>query len=229
MNNFRKTDVIFWCLIWFAVMMMIAACGNAEVYKMPEVMDSYDVPEFVELHVYDSTSDESVEEESLHVGGVYTQSEVANVTTPAQRGEQRQLFDTVPPWEGAWPYSIPAYYGDGSACTQEEADMTAWWMRGEGATDDTIRWMLKTYSKETTCDNTVHRLDYSSRDDSWGVCQLNRRSGHFLEGGILEGYDYTRFADDFLYNVEACTELWKVCGRGPWTKPYWCSTPEELR
>lgn len=127
-----------------------------------------------------------------------------------------------------WSQPIPDYYGGGTGCTPAEADIVARRMRLVGATDDSIEWMLKVMSRESGCDPSAHNGNRRTGDDSWGLCQLNVLAGFFNADGILAGIDRHRFAADFTYNVDACTLLWTVCGRGPWTPPYSCRPPTEL-
>ena len=57
---------------------------------------------------------------------------------------------------------------------------------------------------------------------------MNVLAGFFDSDGLLAEFDRYRFATDFAHNVDACVTLWTVCGRGPWTKPYWCDPPDDL-
>lgn len=139
-----------------------------------------------------------------------------------------QTTTTVPPRE--WEGDIHEEYGDGTGCTQEEANIVARAMWDVGASDSSVEWMLYVISRESTCDSSVHNGDRSTGDDSYGLCQQNNLSGWFDEGSLLENYDRFAFASDFDLNAEACAVMWAECGKGPWTRgDYGCSTPKELR
>lgn len=132
----------------------------------------------------------------------------------------------LPRWEG----DIHEEYGDGTGCTQEEANIVARAMWDVGASDSSVEWMLYVISRESTCDSSVHNGDRSTGDDSFGLCQQNNLSGWFDEGALLENYDRFAFASDFALNAESCAVMWAECGKGPWTRgDYGCSTPRELR
>lgn len=157
----------------------------------------------------------------------------ATVSATPTRGTAVQVADTVyvaptttlPEWDGP----LPAYYGPGTECTQEEAGMVARAMWNAGANDDTVLWMLKTMSRESGCDPAAHNGNRNTGDDSWGLCQLNVLAGFFKPGNILGDFDRYRFATDFYYNAQACARLWTECGRGPWNYGnYYCRTPDEL-
>ena len=129
-----------------------------------------------------------------------------------------------------WTGSIPEIYGEGSGCTQEEANIIARAMWDQGATDDSVKKMLRIVSRESLCDPSAHNGNTRTRDDSWGLCQQNNLSGWFDEGKLLENYDRFAFADNFAYNAESCALMWSVCSVGPWNYGnYYCSTPRELR
>lgn len=150
-------------------------------------------------------------------------------STPV-RGTQVQVMGTLPPpttlpgWDGP----LPAYYGGDTACTRDEASTVARAMWARGASNDTVEWMLKTISRESTCDSAAYNGNRNTGDNSYGLCQINTLAGFFKTGQILADFDYTRFASDFSYNAEACAKLWSVCGRGPWNYGnYYCEEPKE--
>lgn len=135
---------------------------------------------------------------------------------------------TVPLTE--WTGTLPEVYGEGSGCTQEEASIIARALWDRGASDDSVKDMLRIISRESGCDSSAHNGNTRTRDDSWGLCQQNNLSGWFNEGKLLENYDRFAFADDFAYNAESCAVMWAECGVGPWNYGnYYCSTPRELR
>lgn len=201
---------------------------------------AYDISSYVDLdakHIYEATHktittevrvQQSAPNPSLSVQETLTQQpQQVESYTSAERGASYLVAEpeTPPQWNG----SIPEYYGTGTGCTQEQATIVANIMWAKGASDDTVTWMLKTMSRESTCDSSVVNDNPRTSDNSWGLCQLNVLSGHFGSNGILNGWDRYRFAYDFVYNVEACVHLWTVCGRGPWNYGnYYCSKPSEL-
>jgi hypothetical protein len=138
---------------------------------------------------------------------------------------------TTIPAPRVWDGPIAEYYGAGSGCTGEEANVVARAFWQVGASDETVSWALRMMSRESTCDPTVVNNNRRTGDDSWGLCQINALAGHFdAPDGIVSWWDRTLFAYDFNYNAHACAHLWTVCGRGPWTYGnYYCSTPDELR
>jgi hypothetical protein len=145
----------------------------------------------------------------------------------AIRGNMVMVAEPQP--DPGWTGEIPSYYGGDTGCTKEQADIVAWKMRQLGANDETVYWMLKTISRESTCDSSSHNYNPRTGDDSWGLCQLNVLGGHFSSRGILSGWDRYRFASDFNYNVDACVKLWTVCGKGPWNYgDYYCRKPSDF-
>lgn len=129
-----------------------------------------------------------------------------------------------------WTGSIPEIYGEGSGCSQEEANIIARAMWDQGASDDSVKKMLRIVSRESICDSSAHNGNTRTRDDSWGLCQQNNLSGWFDEGKLLENYDRFAFGDDFALNAESCAVMWAECSVGPWNYGnYYCSTPRELR
>jgi len=129
-----------------------------------------------------------------------------------------------------WTGSIPEVYGEGSGCSQAKANIIARAMWDRGASDDSVKDLLRIISRESLCDSSAHNGNTRTRDDSWGLCQQNNLSGWFDEGKLLEDYDRFAFADDFAYNAESCAVMWAECGVGPWNYGnYYCSTPRELR
>jgi len=129
-----------------------------------------------------------------------------------------------------WTDTVPEVYGEGSGCTQEEASIIARALWDRGASDDSVKKMLRIISRESGCDSSAHNGNTRTRDDSWGLCQQNNLSGWFNEGKLLENYDRFAFGDDFAYNAESCAVMWAECGVGPWNYGnYYCSTPRELR
>jgi hypothetical protein len=150
------------------------------------------------------------------------------VTTPARRiGDMQQVTPTVPaPYQ--WPGDLPhAPYAP--ACDRQQATLVALAMRAEGANDDSVLFMLRTISRESGCRHWVRNNNPSTGDDSFSLCQLNARAGHFGPNGVLAGWDRWRMLDDFVYAAQGCARMWSVCGRGPWQPPYGCSVPGELR
>ena len=144
--------------------------------------------------------------------------------TVASEGEGE--YAPIREWEG----SIPEIYGEGSGCTRGEATIIANALWDRGASDDSVKKMLRIISRESNCDSSAHNPNRATRDDSWGLCQQNNLSGWFDNGKLLENYDRFAFADNFAYNAESCAVMWEECGVGPWNYgSYYCSTPRELR
>lgn len=150
-------------------------------------------------------------------------------TAVATSTTQPTLIESLPVVvQNEWEGSIPEYYGAESGCEQDEANIVAKEMRKVGADDVTILWMLKTMSRESTCDPSAYNGDRSTGDNSYGLCQLNTLAGFFKEGEILADYNPEDFANDFELNAEACATLWDICGRGPWNYGnYYCSSPHD--
>lgn len=147
-------------------------------------------------------------------------------TQTADRGVSIQVTETVPaPYR--WTADIPGHYG-APKCDVNQATVVAVAMHAEGANDASVSWMLKTISRESGCRHWVRNNNPNTGDDSFSLCQLNARAGHFGSNGVLAGWDRWRLLDDFTYAAEACSEMWSVCGRKPWQPPYGCSPPEEL-
>ena len=134
-------------------------------------------------------------------------------------------FQATPTTNPLWAGPIPEYR-PGAACTVERATIITDAFRAAGASTDTQLWALTVASRESNCDNTAHNYNTATRDDSYGWCQLNARSGHFGSDGILAGWDRDRLLIDFVYNTDACVAMWMVCGRGPWNAGnYYCKVP----
>lgn len=154
---------------------------------------------------------------------------VSEVDQPAMRvGNITQIAPTLPPpyqWTGPLPAGAPW----GIPCTRGEASVLAAKMLAIGAGNSDIEFMLGVFGRESGCRYWVHNYNRATRDDSYSLCQLNAMSGHFGPNGVLYGWDRWRMLDDFVYAVDACIEMWTICGRGPWVKPYGCSVPEVLR
>lgn len=156
----------------------------------------------------------------------------ATVSEQPTRGEQVQVGTTAPPPPPpppVWTGPLPAYYGGDTNCDRDQATIIARAMWAEGASDDTVEWMLWVISRESGCDSSAHNGNRNTGDDSWGLCQLNVLAGFFRPGEILAAYDPYSFGADFAHSAAACARLWAECGRGPWTKgDYGCRTPREL-
>ncbi len=159
-----------------------------------------------------------------------TRDLVVSDATPATRGTAAQVTDTLPPPPSStlppWTGRRPAYYGAGSECSPVEATIVADRFRTVGASYSTIEWMLGVMSRESNCTHTARNNTAATGDDSFGLCQLNARSGHFGPDGILAGWDRWRILESFEYSVEACAAMWERCGRGPWNYGnYYCTRP----
>lgn len=140
----------------------------------------------------------------------------------------RQISDTVPP-PYRWTGPIPNYRGRG-ACTADEATVITAAYIAAGAELDTLVWALELVSRESGCDHTVRNVNARTRDDSYSLCQLNARAGHFGSHGVLAGWDPQRTLVDLPYAAAACAEMWRQCGRLPWRYGnYGCAIPEDLR
>ena len=120
----------------------------------------------------------------------------------------------------------PAHYGSGTECSQQMADIVAVAMWDVGAPDAAVERMLGVVSRESGCDSAAYNGNTATGDDSFGLCQINRRSGWFSRGQLLSGVDPLRFAGDPTYNAEACATLYERCGFGPWRYGnYGCARP----
>lgn len=149
------------------------------------------------------------------------------VEQPARRLAARQVTATVPaPY--VWPGELPHGGFGAPACDRAQATLVAVAMRAEGANDDSVLFMLRTISRESGCRYWVRNDNPATGDDSFSLCQLNARSGHFGERGVLRGWDRWRMLGDFVYAAQGCARMWAVCGRLPWQPPYGCSVPGEL-
>lgn len=160
------------------------------------------------------------ESSGLYVDGIVGPSTYKTLQG-VKRGAQVQVV-TPPP--STWSGDIPEY-GNRGACTPAEASIIARTFAAAGASTDTIRWALLVASRESGCDEDTHNRSSRTRDDSFGVFQLNALGGHFGSSGILAGFDPWALLTDFELNARAAVTLWQTCGRLPWTPPYGCSEP----
>ena len=152
--------------------------------------------------------------------------EVAEVAVQAVRtGEQHQYPQpTIPEWTG----TIPEHYGPGSGCNQTQATIIANIMWTAGASNESVERMLGIISRESLCDPAAFNGNVQTGDRSHGICQINSLAGWFT--GALSHYNPEDFAGNFTLNAQACTELWELCGFGPWNYgDYYCRTPKELQ
>jgi len=183
----------------------------------------------LELDAAIATSIEAVEDNQQARADYERITSSAAVVATATRGTAVQVETTIATTTTTlprWISSIPEYYGPGSGCSQDEADIIARAFWSRGASDDTVMWALGMISRESTCDSAAHNGNRRTGDDSWGLCQINALAGHFSSNGIVAWYDRFRFAVDFGYNADACAHLWSVCGRGPWNYgDYYCEQP----
>lgn len=168
-----------------------------------------------------------VEQPAPPVVEVYKPAEVE--VAPPVRGTQVQVVATIAPPTTVAPYvwtgDIPEYGGRGR-CTVEQATVITEAFANAGASLDTQTWALLIASRESGCENDTLFDNDATRDTSYGWCQLNARSGHFGDSGVLAGWEPTLILADFVYNTAACVRMWSVCGRGPWIKgDYGCRTP----
>ena len=127
---------------------------------------------------------------------------------------------------GSWQGSRPAYYGGSTGCSQYMADVVARAMWARGAQNWHVEKMLAIMSRESGCTTTAFNGSDATRDTSYGLCQINQRSGIFRPGQILAGYSPGAFAGNPEYNAAACATLWANCGFHPWQKGnYGCHRP----
>jgi len=127
---------------------------------------------------------------------------------------------------GSWQGSRPAYYGGSTGCSQYMADVVARAMWARGANNNAVTNMLAIMSRESGCTTTAFNGSDATRDTSYGLCQINQRSGIFRPGQILAGYSPGAFAGNPEYNAAACATLWANCGFHPWQKGnYGCHRP----
>jgi hypothetical protein len=148
---------------------------------------------------------------------------------PAQRGNATQTETTTTiPQPKQWTGPIPAHYGGNTGCTQQQANIIANTMWTAGANDNSIEKMLGIISRESTCDPAAFNGNRNTGDQSYGLCQINALAGWYT--GPLSHYNPHDFATNFTLNAQACTELWTLCGFGPWNYGnYYCRTPQELQ
>ena len=129
---------------------------------------------------------------------------------------------SIPVWTG----NIPEHYGPGSGCNSTQATIVANVMWQAGASDDSVEWMLGIISRESLCQSAAFNDTPATGDLSYGLCQINARSGWY--NGALSHYNPEDFAGNFALNAQACTDLWVLCGQGPWNYGGYYCEPEEL-
>ena len=119
------------------------------------------------------------------------------------------------------------YYGNHEACDATAAAVIAAEFANDGADVDTQQWAVYIASRESGCRFDAVTVNARTRDDSQCAFQLNALSGTFAPTGELgrRGWspDATRFSMQSC--ADAASDLWVICGRGPWIKPYSCVRP----
>ncbi len=139
-----------------------------------------------------------------------------------------QITDTIPP-PYRWTGPLPNYDNRG-ACTADQATVITAKFIAAGAELDTLVWALTIISRESGCDHTRYNGNARTGDDSYSLCMVNARAGHFGPYGALNGWDRNRMLVDFDYAADACVQLWRTCGRLPWRYGnYGCAPPADLR
>ncbi len=73
--------------------------------------------------------------------------------------------------------------------------------------------------RESNCTN-AHTYNQRTRDDSWGVLQVN--TWHMRQAWADAGFPVSYISTP-EGGVAAVAFLYSHCGLGPWTKPYSCS------
>lgn len=123
--------------------------------------------------------------------------------------------------------SVPSYSGR-PGCTVTNANIIAHEFAKDGASHSTQLWAMKVASRESGCNFKAVNINNRTKDRSYCAFQLNARTGGPLGPG---GYLYERgwYPAKVISSMQACADaasnLWKRCGRGPWTKPYGCRRP----
>lgn len=114
--------------------------------------------------------------------------------------------------------TLPPQAPAGSRCPQHYATaLSAGWAPAEWAKLDRIMY------RESRCQPTAYNGNRNTRDDSYGLVQLNMLAHKNWVGPILE-WDFNRLFDPQT-NLYVARVLYSKCGFGPWIKPYGCRRP----
>ena len=119
------------------------------------------------------------------------------------------------------------FYGNHEACDATAAAVIAAEFANDGADVDTQQWAVYIASRESGCRFDAVTVNARTRDDSQCAFQLNALSGTFAPSGELGRRGWSPEATRFSMQscADAASDLWVVCGRGPWIKPYSCVRP----
>jgi hypothetical protein len=138
----------------------------------------------------------------------------STVVTTTTLPPETTTTTTVPPTTTTLPPQAPA----GSRCPQHYgAALAAGWTPNEWATLDRIMW------RESRCTPTAYNGNRRTRDDSYGLIQINMRAHKSWVGPLVE-WDFNRLFDP-QSNLFVARVLYERCGFGPWIKPYSCRRP----
>lgn len=76
--------------------------------------------------------------------------------------------------------------------------------------------------RESGCKHLSHNPNTATKDDSYGLFQINMRRDAL--GPLMNswGYSASSLLNGYI-NIEATVRLWQYCGKGPWIRPYSCS------
>lgn len=76
--------------------------------------------------------------------------------------------------------------------------------------------------RESKCTQIAHNNNAATKDDSYGLFQINMLPKAL--GPLMTSWGYTgSMLLDGDIAIEAAVRLWQKCGQGPWVKPYSCS------
>lgn len=91
-----------------------------------------------------------------------------------------------------------------------------------GASVSTQDFFVAVAWRESGCKHLSHNPNAATRDDSYGLFQINMRRDAL--GPLMNSWGYTgsSLLNGYI-NIEATVRLWKYCGKGPWIRPYSCS------
>ena len=176
----------------------------------------------------DMLSEEGLTDEQVEAVQEIVNKNVPKITSPARSTATATRLNPPSPQSsgGVWTGPRPSYYGAGTGCSQQNANLIANAMWNVGAQNWAVEKMLGIISRESGCSSAAYNGNRRTGDDSWGFCQLNVLAGFFRSGQILGAYNPYSFAGNPAHNAAACAKLYSVCGFGPWTKgDYGCRRP----
>ncbi|MGZ4674239.1 MAG: peptidoglycan-binding domain-containing protein [Ilumatobacteraceae bacterium] len=147
------------------------------------------------------------------------------VPTVAPGGPWPAGREPYPNWN-LTPDGIP-FYGSHVACTVANANIIASEFAKDGADDATQQWAVYIASREGGCNYAAVNINPATRDDSHCSFQLNALAGMFEPHGELgrRGWTTDSVKESMQNCVDAASDLWVYCGKGPWTPPYACTPP----